>query len=155
MDSLVSEVLRKKGDEVVTASPEATVAAAVQLMNERNVGAVCVVEDGKLCGIFTERDVLRRVIDGCLDPDTTPLFDVMTRQLTVIGPNATVTDALAAVNSRNCRHLPVLEGDELVGVLSIRDLTAWIVDGQEHQIAELVDYIYGGYGSTSGARIGQ
>lgn len=147
MENPISEILAGKSDEVVTIAPEASVAAAVHLMNEKNIGAVAVVEEETLVGIFTERDVLRRVIDGNRDPDTTRLYEVMTRQLVFVRPSTTVEEALVIVKAKNCRHLPVMEGERLVGMLSIRDLTNWIVDGQEHRIAELVEYISGSYGT--------
>lgn len=149
MENSVSEILAQKGSEVFAIPPDATVAAAVRMMNERNIGAVAVVEDDRLIGIFTERDVLRRVIDGRMDPETTPLYEVMTRDLAVIKPTTTIAEALVVINSRNCRHLPVLDGERLVGMLSIRDLTNWLVDDKEHRIAELVEYISGNYGPTT------
>jgi CBS domain-containing protein len=147
MQNPVSEILAGRHSEVHSISPEATVAAAVRLMNEKNIGAVAVTDEGKLVGIFTERDVLRRVIDAGMNAELTPLYEVMTRQLVIIRPTTTVEEALVIVNAKKCRHLPVLEGDELVGMLSIRDLTNWIVDGQEHRIHELVEYITGTYGT--------
>ncbi|RFA29054.1 hypothetical protein CAI21_11475 [Alkalilimnicola ehrlichii] len=146
MDNPISEILEAKQGQVYAVSPDATVTAAVHLMNEKNIGAVAVVEDGKLVGIFTERDVLRRVIDRDLDPGATPLYEVMTRQLAFVRPATTVEEALVIVKAKNCRHLPVMEGDALIGMISLRDLTNWIVDGQEHRIAELVEYISGNYG---------
>ncbi|MCC5858000.1 MAG: CBS domain-containing protein [Ectothiorhodospiraceae bacterium] len=135
-----------------TVNPATTVTDAVHMMNQRNIGAVAVMDGGRLAGIFTERDVLRRVIDGGMNPDSTPVAEVMTREVVVIAPDATVRDALVLVDTRNCRHLPVMDGDRLVGMLSVRDLIGAVVAGQEHRIAELTDYIYGGYGPHVGAR---
>lgn len=147
MQNPISEILAGKGADLITVAPEASVTAAVHLMNQKNIGAVAVLEEGKLVGIFTERDVLRRVIDAGLDADTTLVYEVMTRQLAFVRPTTTVEEALVIVNAKNCRHLPVMQDDELIGMLSIRDLTNWVVQGQEHRIAELVEYITGNYGS--------
>jgi CBS domain-containing protein len=146
METPISSILAQKGGDVFSVAPEATVTEAVRLMNQRNIGAVAVVHDDRLVGIFTERDVLRRVIDSRLDPDSTPVSHVMTEQLVYATPQMTVGEALVVVNAKACRHLPVLDGDRLAGVISVRDLINAVVDGQEHRIAELVQYIYGDYG---------
>ncbi len=152
METLISSLLEARENNAVhTVDARATVTEAVQMMNKRNIGAVAIISGGGLAGIFTERDVLRRVIDGRLDADTTPVTDVMTREVVVISPTDTVRDALVLVDTRNCRHLPVMDGDRLVGMVSMRDLVGAVVDGQEHRIAELTDYIYGGYGRHVGA----
>jgi len=146
MESPVSSILARKGREVFTVRPQTSVAEAVRLMNQRNIGAVAVTEGDRLVGIFTERDVLRRVIDGGLNPDTTPVSRVMTEQLVYVTADTTVGDAMVIVNAKGCRHLPVMDGDRLLGVISTRDLINEVVDGQEHRISELVQYIYGDYG---------
>lgn len=151
MDTLISSLLDAKQNSAVhTVGLQTTVTDAVHMMNQRNIGAVAVMEKGRLVGIFTERDVLRRVIDGRMNPDDTRVAEVMTREVVVIRPDATVRDALVLVDTRNCRHLPVMNGDHLAGMLSVRDLIGAVVDGQEHRIAELTDYIYGGYGPHVG-----
>ncbi|MCC5812131.1 MAG: CBS domain-containing protein [Ectothiorhodospiraceae bacterium] len=151
METPVSTLLAGKGDSAVhTVQPSATVTEAVHLMNQRNIGAVAVMEGSRLAGIFTERDVLRRVIDGSMDPDQTPVSSVMTRELVVVRPQTTVGEALVLVDNKNCRHLPVVEQGRLVGMLSVRDLVGSVVHGQEHRIAELTDYIYGSYGPSVG-----
>lgn len=146
METPISSILAQKGSEVISVPPSATVTEAVHLMNQRNIGAVAVVHEDRLVGIFTERDVLRRVIDSRLDPDNTPVSNVMTEQLVYATPQMTVGEALVVVNAKACRHLPVLDRERLVGVISVRDLINAVVDGQEHRIAELVQYIYGDYG---------
>ncbi|MBA1148758.1 CBS domain-containing protein [Ectothiorhodospiraceae bacterium WFHF3C12] len=131
-------------------TPGSSVAEAVRLMNERNTGSVLVMEeDGTLIGIFTERDVLRRVIDGHLDYDSTAVSDVMSRDVACIRGNTTVEEALVIVNSRNCRHLPVIDNERVVGVISVRDLINSVVRDQEHRITELTDYISGNYGRNA------
>ena len=146
MDQPISKLLEKRPGDLHTVEHGATVAEAVRTMNEAHVGAVAVMDNGRLAGIFTERDVLRRVVESHRNADETPVADVMTSDVVVIKPTDTVQHAMLLVNTRNCRHLPVMDGDTLVGMVSVRDLIGAVVDGQEHRIAELTDYIYGGYG---------
>lgn len=146
MDQPVSKLLESRPGDLHTVERDASVAEAVRAMNAAHVGAIIVMDQGRLAGIFTERDVLRRVIESNRKADETPVADVMTSDVVVIKPTDTVQHAMVLVNSRNCRHLPVMDGDTVLGMVSVRDLIGAIVDGQEHRIAELTDYIYGGYG---------
>src|SRR5262245_54991523 len=111
------------GQEVITYEPTATVREVVKAMHKRRIGAVLVLEDGKLAGIFTERDVLNRVVAADRDPDTTTLADVMTRNPDTVKSSDAVTLALELMNSRGYRHLPVVDGGTTIaGIVSIRDL---------------------------------
>ncbi len=112
--------------------PSATVRDAVRVMTERHIGAVLVAVDGRLLGIFTERDVLARVVAAGLDPDHTVLGEVMTANPDTIGPNDTALEALRQMSGRGYRHLPVIDSDRLVGIVSIRDLYAAV----NHELAE-------------------
>ena len=151
MERPIRQLIEGKGAEVFGVAPETTVAEAVGVMNQRNIGAVLVTDaERKLLGIFTERDVLRRVVDGRLDVDATAVSEVMTSSVACVRPDTIVRDALVVFNSHNCRHLPVVEGDRVVGLLSIRDVTAALVEDREHEIEELTDYIYGSYGRHAG-----
>lgn len=98
------------------------VRSAVKRMTERNIGAAAVVEAGKLAGIFSERDLMSRVVAPGLDPDTTKVSQVMTRELVVADPDEHVDDAIRKMHSINSRHLPVVDDGRLVGIISIRDL---------------------------------
>lgn len=150
MEQPVSAILAEKGNDVLWVKPGTSVAEAVRVMNERNTGSVLVMEqDGTLVGIFTERDVLRRVIDGHLDYDNTPVSRVMSEDVACIRGNTTVEEALVIVNSRNCRHLPVIDDERVVGLISVRDLVNAVVRDQEHRITELTDYISGNYGRNA------
>jgi CBS domain-containing protein len=129
-------------------APEATVAEAVRAMNQAKVGALVVVDGDRPVGIFTERDVLVRVVDEGREAGTTRVVDVMTRQLVAIRPATTVREAMMIVTEKRCRHLPVVEEDgRLHGMISIGDLTRWMVRGQQDRIEELLSYITGGYPS--------
>jgi len=107
---------------LVTMSPMTPVSTAAREMTERRIGAVLVVDEGQLRGIFTERDALTRVLASSRDPDTTRIAEVMTPNPDTISPDETVAYALSVMNERGYRHLPVVEGETLIGIVSIRDL---------------------------------
>jgi CBS domain-containing protein len=100
----------------------ASVRDAARTMSKHNVGAIPVLDDGKLAGIFSERDVLTRIIAEGRDPDTTRVDSVMTKDIIVAAPADTITDGLQKMRDCNCRHLPVVQNGSLVGMISIRDL---------------------------------
>jgi CBS domain-containing protein len=141
MNAPIANVLELKGNDVVTVSPETAVLGAVQQMNDRRIGALLVVERGRPVGIFTERDVLVRVVAAGLDPRTTPVGEVMTRNPVVIRSDATVSQAMVVITEKRCRHLPVLDGGRLCGLISIGDLTSWVVRDQQRTIEDLHDYV--------------
>ncbi len=107
--------------QVIHLAPSASVREAAQLMSENNIGALVVMDEGHLVGIFTERDVMNRVVAVGRNPDSTPLSEVMTRDLVVLGPKAEETLALHVMNEVGLRHLPVVENDEVCGIISLRD----------------------------------
>lgn len=121
-----------------------TVAEAVADMVHHHVGAVLVVDEGRLAGIFTERDVLQRVVGAGLDPKTARVADVMTRDLVTLTPSSTVEEAMEIFTDRRCRHLPVLEEGRIIGVISIGDVTRWTVDAHRAEAEHLKNYISGG-----------
>ncbi len=127
--------------------PSATVRDAARVMTERHIGAVLVAVDGRLQGIFTERDVLARVVAAGLDPDDTALGGVMTPNPDTVAPNDTALDALRRMSECGYRHLPVLDGDQMVGIVSIRDLYAAansdLVEDLEQREAFIFDTGYG------------
>jgi CBS domain-containing protein len=110
-----------EGQSLATASAHTTVVDAARLMQERNIGALMVVEEDALVGIFTERDGLFRVLAAGLDPATTPLYEVMTRKPQTIDARSGFTLALQMMHDGRFRHLPVVEGGRLIGVVSVRD----------------------------------
>ncbi len=138
-------VLADKGSEVHTVDHETTVLEAVGHMNEHGVGALLVTSGGRVVGVFTERDVLRRVVGRGLDPKTLPVREVMTREVVAVAPTVTVGEAMAIVTARRFRHLPVMEGGRLVGIVSAGDLTRWASRGQRSEIQQLIEYITGQY----------
>jgi CBS domain-containing protein len=145
METQLRTLLENKPGAVHSTSPEMTVAAAVAILNTRNVGALLVMKGAELVGVFTERDVLRRVVGEHRDPDTTRVGDVMTRDLVVMRPSSTVQDAMTVVSERRLRHLPIVEEGKVVGIISAGDLNHWLIRNREVDISELVDYIKGAY----------
>jgi CBS domain-containing protein len=138
----VREILARKGPLVVTASPTMTVLEAAQLMNDRGIGALVVLQEGTLQGIFTERDLMRRVVAEQRDPATTPVRDVMTTALVVTRPEIPLEECASIMTSRRIRHLPVMGPDGLAGLVTIGDLMAFQVADQAVTIAQLNSYVY-------------
>ncbi len=146
LETPLREVLASKpGGATHSVSPAATVAAAVDLINANQVGSVLVMDGKRLVGIFTERDVLRRVVGGRKDPATTRVADVMTRELVVMRPSSTLGDAMAVISEKRIRHLPVVEEGTVVGVISQGDLNHWLVRNREVEVNQLVEFITGKY----------
>jgi CBS domain-containing protein len=140
----VGDILRIKGTEVLSVGPEATVLDAAQRMNEHGAGSVLVTEGGALLGIFTERDVLRRVVAASRDPAVTPVRDVMTTKLVTCEPG-TDTDTCAHVMSDgHIRHMPVLSGGRLAGLVTSGDLLAHQLRDQASTIQQLQGFIFDG-----------
>lgn len=143
MYGFVSSVLAEKGRQVYTIARTATVSEAVREMNEKGVGSLLVMGERQPAGIFTERDVLRRVVDADRDPALTRVGEVMTRDMAAIDPAWHVEDAMRLMTERRLRHLPVMDGDDLVGMISIGDLLRWVTINQEDHIRAMTEYING------------
>jgi len=143
-DTLVA-VLARKGSKVHCVVPEATVLAAVRKMNEERIGALLVCDGSDVLGIFTERDIPCRVVDSTRDPATTEVAEVMTNELIAVPPDTLVEEAMAVITEKRCRHLPVIDDGNLVGLVSIGDLTSWVSRHQEGHIKDLLNFITGKY----------
>ena len=128
---------------LTTLAPQTTVREAAKLMTERKIGAIMVVESGRLVGIFSERDVLGRVVARGLDPDKTSLRETMTPNPLTVGPEDSPSAALEMMAQRGFRHLPVVEGERIVGMVSIRDLYAAIKVELEEEVHERESFIFG------------
>jgi CBS domain-containing protein len=134
----IREVLESKAQQpVVSVSPVTPVRQGARLMTERKIGAILVVQQGKVIGVFTERDLMARVVAKGLDPSGTPVSQVMTPDPLSIGPDTTVTEALAMMTDYRLRHLPVVEEGRLIGIVSARDLTRAVVLKQREQIENI------------------
>ena len=141
--AVVRDLLARKGTDVVSIAPTATVLEAAQLMNERSVGGVLVVDEAKqLLGIFTERDILRRVVVAGLRPESTTVAEVFTKAIVTCPPETSVDECGAIMTSRRVRHLPVVDANGLHGVVTIGDLLAHRVSDQETTIQHLNSYVF-------------
>jgi CBS domain-containing protein len=144
MESLEA-VLEYKGSDVCAVEVTATVLQAVEKMCRAHVGAVLVMDDDRLAGVFSERDLMTRVVLAKKDPAFTPVEDVMTRDVVSIGLDTTPRKAMALMTDRHIRHLPVVFGRRIVGVVSIGDMVRCTLEDREHEIAELHEYVTGRY----------
>jgi CBS domain-containing protein len=145
MQDTLKGILARKGATVHYVVPETPVIDAVRKMNEEHIGAVLVCENGEMVGIFTERDVLCRIVDEGRSPNDTRVVDVMTAEVASVRPETPVEDAMAIISERRFRHLPVVSDSGLMGVVSSGDLTEWVSRSQEGHIRHLEDFITGKY----------
>jgi signal-transduction protein with cAMP-binding, CBS, and nucleotidyltransferase domain len=137
----VSDILKGKGNALLTIASDASVYEMVKQMVEANVGSLLVTVDGRIEGIVTERDYLRRVIlEGRTDRDT-PVSEIMTSPLIVVTPQTLVEECMAIMTDRRIRHMPVVEDGEVVGLVSIGDVVKFQSQQQSFQIQYLTDYI--------------
>ena len=143
MYGFVGAVLSEKGRQVHSVSGDATVRAAVRAMNEAGIGALLVLKQDDVAGMFTERDVLRRVVDAGRDPNTTRVREVMTHDLVVVAPSTRIEEAMALMTEHRCRHLPVMDNGVLVGMVSIGDMNRWVSMNLESDLKQLTEYITG------------
>jgi len=141
----VQDILEKKGGRVVSIGGDATVLDAAQLMNDNRIGALVVSQGDKVVGIFTERDILCRIVAAQRDPATTKVRDVMTAPVACCLPETTRAECAAVMRHRRIRHLPVVKEDRLLGIVSIGDISADTEAEQRETIRYLHEYLYGGW----------
>lgn len=134
---LIKDLLEQKGADVIVISPEASVNEAVQLMAEKGIGSLLVMQDGELCGIVTERDYTRKVVVGGRTAGQSRVIDIMTPDVLTTDPQANVDECMMLMTNRRIRHLPVVEGDRLVGMISIGDLMKAIITDHAREIDAL------------------
>lgn len=140
----VQDILKNKGSAVFTVKPQASVLEAAQLMNQHQVGCLVVMNEERVAGIFTERDVLRRVVNEQRPPASTRVEEVMTRQVVACQQQTPIDEARAIMRVRRIRHLPIIdEQQRLLGLVSIGDLNAWESQNQAQTIQFLHEYLYG------------
>jgi CBS domain-containing protein len=144
MDTVV-DILEDKGREMLTVLREDTVHRAVEIMCEAHVGALLVMDADRLVGIISERDVMTRVVLAGLNPRHMFVVEAMTRGVTRITCDASAEEAMAIMTERRVRHLPVVDGMRVVGIISIGDLVRWTIRDREHQIQQMQDYVAGRY----------
>ncbi len=141
----VTQVLKDKSPSVHCVLVESTVAAAVAEMNRLHIGSVLVQEGERTVGIFTERDVLTRVLAEGRDSSVTAVRDVMTKGFQSITKDTSVEDAMQLMTERRVRHLPVFDGDRLLGMISIGDVTRWLLKVNEMEAENLRKYVFSEY----------
>jgi CBS domain-containing protein len=139
----VRDILQQKGNNIFSVSPNTTVYDALDFMCDKNVGALLVVEDGRLRGIFTERDYARKVILRGKASRETLIEEIMTERPTTVTPDSTIEDCMKIMTNKFIRHLPVLDRNELIGLISIGDVVRYIIDEQKYIIENLEQYITG------------
>ncbi len=144
-DEPVKSLLRQKARGVWSISSEAAVYEAIEQMSEKHVGALVVLTAGKLTGIVSERDYARKVILKGRQSRDTRVREIMSTPVLYVTPEQTIDECMRLMTSRRVRHLPVLEGDTVVGMLSIGDLVSWIITSHEQTIRHLQSYIAGSY----------
>lgn len=144
-DEPVRSLLRTKGPVIWSIGPEATVFQAIELMSEKQIGCLVVLTGGQLAGIVSERDYARKVILKGRSSQQARVRDIMTTPALFVTPEKTVAESMRIMTDRRVRHLPVLEGDKVMGMLSIGDLVNWVITSQQQTIKHLHNYIAGNY----------
>jgi CBS domain-containing protein len=139
----IARILDRKGREVATTTAATSLADAVAALDEHDIGALVVVDGDRVTGVVSERDVVRRLARGSIDG--LAVGDVMTSPVFTCDPSATVDDLMATMTERRVRHLPVVEDDRLVGIVSIGDVVKWRIDELATQAEQLEGYVTGSY----------
>ncbi|MEY2818203.1 MAG: hypothetical protein RL275_1666 [Chloroflexota bacterium] len=142
--STVRDMIRKKGSEVFSISPDATVLEVLSLMAKHNTGAMMVVHNGKVEGIVSERDCVRKMDLEGRSAKTTKVSEIMTRKVIYVEASQQLEECMALMIDKNIRHLPVYDGKELLGLISVRDVLKEVIDVQKFMISQLEHYITGG-----------
>ena len=138
----VKDLLKTKGYEIWSITPQATVFEALEIMADKDIGALLVVEDSKLVGIFSERDYARKIILKGRASKDTAVSELMTRTVFSVNPDNTLEDCMALMTSKQIRHLPVLSRERLVGMITLGDVVKRIISEQEFTIHQLESYVY-------------
>jgi CBS domain-containing protein len=145
LDEPVRSLLRQKDSELWSISADATVYDAIKMMSEKHVGCLLVLSGKQLSGIVTERDYARKVVLQGRASNQTHVRDIMTNPVLFVRQDDTLDHAMRLMTNRRIRHLPVLDGEQLAGIVSIGDLVRWLVEAQQQTIRQLQEYIEGAY----------
>lgn len=137
----VSQVLSSKSAQVYSVSPETTVFEALEVMMNKNISALVVMEGNKLCGIFTERDYARKIVLKGKSSKDTPVSEIMTAELITVSPSDTIEHCMNIMTERHIRHLPVIQDNQVFGMISIGDAVKSIIEVQRSTIEQLQSYI--------------
>jgi len=142
---IVEQLIQIKGSDIWSIAPTATVYNALQIMAEKNVGALLVMDKGELVGIFSERDYARKVILKDKSSKDTSVGELMTREVFYIDAKSTLEESMALMTAKHIRHLPVLKDNKLIGIVTLGDVVRQLISDQQFAIRELEKYITGGY----------
>lgn len=145
VNATISEILQNKPPAVWSIGPDATVFEAIQLMADKNIGALPVMEDGKLVGLVSERDYTRKVAIKGKQSRETKVREIVSSPVISVTPDHSVEDCMRLMTDQRVRHLPVLDGEKMLGIVSIGDLVNWIITAQSAAIQQLQTYISGGH----------
>lgn len=141
----IGQLLKTKGNEIWSIAPQATIYEALQVMSEKDVGALLVVHKGDVVGIFSERDYARKLIlKGKFSRDTS-VEELMTRKVLYVGPESTIEDCMALMTAKSVRHLPIIKNERLIGIVTLGDVVKQIISDREFTIHQLENYISGSY----------
>jgi CBS domain-containing protein len=143
----VGSILKRKGNEIWSVSPKQTVYEAIEMMAARGVGALLVIEGGKLAGIISERDYARKVILQGRSSKTTVIQEIMTSPVISVSPSDQVDECMELMTQHRIRHLPIMENERVIGIVSIGDLVKWLLSEQGETIEHLHNYISAKYPS--------
>jgi CBS domain-containing protein len=141
----ISAILSQKGGGIFSVSPDATVYEAIEMMDNKNVGALLVMEGDNLVGMFSERDYTRKIVLRGKRSRETKVAEIMSTNLSVTHPDEPVEKCLRLMTDKRIRHLPVIDAGKVTGVISIGDLVKWVISCQSATIAHLENYLHGGY----------
>jgi len=141
----IAQLLNAKGDQIWSVEPKATIFEALEIMSEKEIGALLVMEDGKLKGIFSERDYARKVILKGKSSKETPVGELMTKKVFYIDSQKTINDCMAMMTAKRIRHVPVIEDNQVMGIVTIGDVVNQIISEQEVTINHLENYITGSH----------
>ena len=141
----IAQLLKTKGDQIWSVEPKATIFEALEIMSEKEIGALLVMEDGKLTGIFSERDYARKVILKGKSSKETQVGELMTKKVFYIDSQKTINDCMAMMTTKRIRHVPVIEDNQVMGIVTIGDVVNQIISEQEVTINHLENYITGSH----------
>jgi CBS domain-containing protein len=144
--STVGEILKAKGGTTWSVTPKHTIYDTLKLMAEKNVGAVLVMDGHKIAGIFSERDFARHFVKGILRTKETSITEIMTKRVLFVSPAQTTEECMSIMTTKHFRHLPVIENDKLVGLISIGDVVKKLIEDQKFSITQLERYVTGELG---------
>ena len=139
----IRDVLKRKSQEIWSITPDASVYQAIEMMADKHIGALLVIANGQLIGIISERDYARKVVLKGRSSKETRISEIMTSDVISVEPQQTIDECMKLMTENRIRHLPVIESQQVIGIVSIGDLVNWIISAQDHTIQQLQNYITG------------